>query len=412
MKNLLSEEDVKNLDKYYSKCKLWLPKNPNWRIWKVRVDDGTKKGKIIKIKDNIRDKATLRKWLKRMSPMDVYYSSGCFLDPTKVKGNKTPSYLLFRDIPFDLDAEKPYGVNELDVVRKSTIKLIKAIKQKLNKKPMAIIFTGGKGFQVVYEFKTKDEDALMEFSTFKGVDTEITTDKFRVIRCPLTVNKRGKVAIFLTEKDLNRGMPYILNKSKTIHSPLDLADRAGRRKPMTSTPTQNLMRGSSESAQTEPPLTDSTRAIYITNEVNGTKRYIPILKYNYREINPKKEMQKLSDKYGLNEWFLIKTNGSVICVSLVALDKRRLSKILNSTNSITKDEFKKLSKIFMRVSAYEGGGDVPTPLGVVYLKTNKSKNFLYSKPHADMLKYFNFVSNPFVKYIGHEKPIIMEVSKR
>ena len=44
-------------------------------------------------------------------------------------------------------------------------------------------------------------------------------------------------------------------ESKTIHSPLDLADRAGRRKPMTSTPKQNLTRGNSETAPTEPSLT-------------------------------------------------------------------------------------------------------------------------------------------------------------
>ena len=88
------------------------------------------------------------------------------------------------------------------------------------------------------------------------------------------------------------------------------------------------------------------------------------------EIAVKRELFLIANEkatYGLNEWFLIKTNGNVICVSLAALDKRRLSKVLNSTQSITKDEFRKLSRIFMRISAYEGGLDKPIPVGVVYL---------------------------------------------
>lgn len=403
----LPKEGIEKIKEYYKTCELWLPRYSQWRIWKVRIDNGTKRGRIIKIKDNIRDEATLRKWLLKLSPvLDVYYSSGCFLNPTTVKGNKTNNYLLFRDIAFDLDAEKPYGIEELDIVRNSTINLIYSLRKRLGQEPKYTIYTGGKGFQVIYEFEAKDID-LIEFLRIKGVDPEITTDRFRVIRCPLTVNRRGKVAIFLTEEDLNKGMNHILNKSKTIHSPLDLRDRAGRQKPMTILPTQDSKGRGSGTAPT-----DSTRAIYITNEVKGTKRYIPILKYDYKIINPKEQLQKLSDKYGLNEWFLIKTSGFATCISLAALDKRRLSKVLNSSKSLTKDEFKKFTKIFMRVSAYEGGLDAPTPVGVLYLKTKKSKNFLYSRPHSDMLEHFNFVSNPFMEYIGYDKPKILEVCKR
>lgn len=398
---------MNKIKKYYKDCELWLPKYPNFRIWKFRLKSETKKGKIIKIPDIIRDKKTLRKWLIKLTPLDCYYSSGCFLNPSRVRGTQTKNYLLFRDIPFDLDADEPYGEEELEIIRQSTISLIKAIRYKLDKKPKYIIFTGGKGFQVVYEFDNFDNNTI-NYLRFKGIDAEVTTDKYRVIRLPLTINKKGRLSVFLTETELKKGMNYIFKKSPLIYNPQDCGGRAERRKPMTNSLPSKVNGQAAGTAQTAP-----VRAIYVTNEVRGTKRFIPILKYKYHKVvsSPKKDMELLAEKYGLNEWFLIKTKKELSCISLVSCDKQRLQKILNSTSSYSQFEFKKFDKIFMRTSGINYKKDFPVRWGILRFNA-KTKDFLFSKPHIDLLNHFKFSVNPYKNYIGYEKPRILEVRKR
>jgi len=395
---------INKIREYYKTCSLWIPEYLRFRQIKFRLPNG----KLIKIRDTIKSKKQFRKLLIEKTPIDVYYSSGCFLKPSEVRGNLTKNIRLFRDIPFDLDADKPYGKEQLDVVRLSTIKLIENIFYKLGLTPKYILFTGNKGFQVVYEFFNfnKEEQHLLRFA---GIDTQVTLDKYRVIRMPKTINKSGRVAVFLTENELLKGMDYILKKSIQIYNPQDCGDRAGRRlsrktcKSMT-IPSSTKVNG--RVSGTAP--TELSRAIYITNEVKGTKRFIPILIYNwkYTKINPKDDLKLLSEKYELNEWFLIKTSEELFCISLVTFDKRRLQKVLNSTNSeISKSQFKKYNKIYMRTSSINGT-DKPIPIGTVSLKNEIPKKFLYSRPHLDLIiNYFNFVVNPFIKnYIGYNKP--------
>lgn len=392
-------------NEYYKKAPLWLPKYPNWRIWKFRVDNGTKRGEMVKIKDIIRREDTLRKWLIRLNPLDVYYSCNCFLNPTQVKGNQTVNRIIRRETPFDFDAEKPYGQRQLDLVRKSVINLIKFVKEKYLLSPKYIIFTGGKGFQVIYDYIANLD--MNEFN-FYGLDKEVSTDENRVIRLPLTINKLGRVAVFLTENELEKGMDYILAQSSHILQ--DTGDRAARlgNKPMTISPRSQV----AEESENRPNRS-SAQAIYITNEVNGTKRFIPILKYELSQrVNPRREMNKLAQKYGIREWFLVKTAQELYCFSLVAFDKRRLEKILNSTKSVSRFEFKKLRKIFMRVSSVNQEEDLPVPCGVLYLETPIVKQFIYSKPHLDLAKHFNFSVNPFISnYVGKEKPKIYLTTK-
>lgn len=394
-----------NSQEYYKTAKLYLPKYPNWRIFKMRVDNGTKRGEMIKIKDVIRNEATLRKWLVRLNPLDAYYSCNAFLNPTQVRGNQTVNRIVYRETPFDFDAEKPYGERQLEMVRKSVIGLIKFVKEKYLLSPRYILFTGGKGFQVIYDYI---KNLNMNELNFYGLDKEISTDENRVIRLPLTINKLGRVAVFLTESELEHGMDYILMKSVDILQ--DTGERAARldNKPMTFSPRSQV----AEESENRPNRS-SAQAIYITNEVNGTNRFIPILKYELSQrVNPRREMNKLAQKYGLKEWFLVKTSQELYCFSLIAFDKKRLDKILNSTKSVSRFEFKKLRKIFMRVSSINDEEDEPTPCGVLYFETPITKQFIYSKPHLDLAKHFSFAINPFIKnYIGKEKPKIYLTTK-
>ena len=205
-----------------------------------------------------------------------------------------------------------------------------------------------------------------------------------------------------------------MSKSKQIYIPHNNEERAARlmqeQKPMTGSPSSKQREGG-DNCPTRPSLSN---AYYVTNRVEGTLRYITILKYDWvsqRSINPKQEMEELSRKYGLSEWFVIRTSAEVYCISLVALDKRRIEKILNSTKSTSKFEFKKFKKIFIRISPINQTEDAPLPSGYLTFKTEIVKDFYYSKPHVKLINHFGFQENPFLKYIGLDEPNVILTTK-
>ena len=86
-----------------------------------------KNGRFQKINDRIRNEEILRKWLLVYSPLDVYYSTSCFLKP-EILGRRelTPlsaNLFLSSDIVFDID-RSPFSKRNLEKARKEALKLI------------------------------------------------------------------------------------------------------------------------------------------------------------------------------------------------------------------------------------------------------------------------------------------------
>lgn len=404
---------LKRIREYYKSAKLYLPKFSNWCIYKFRIDNGTPKGKIIQIIDQIRDIDTLRKHLIKWAPLDVWYSSGRFLNPSKVRGTKTKNILLFRNLVFDIDSEKPHNEEQIDMARNITKSTIFEIKCKLGLEPEYIIFSGGKGFQVVYKFNNFDDKMILNLK-LKGIDQEITLDKYRVIRLPLTIHKSGRKAVFLTEKELDKPIDYILKKS-FINGLSDLKDRLGKpNKANDESPLTEVNGQNSRASQSDSALS----AYYITNKVEGRKRFVPILIYDKNQgINIKQELEQLYKKYNLNIWFIFTTNSTIIAINPFAFDKRRLEKIINSTKAeISKVQFKKFNKIYFRISAETRGNEkvdtIPKPTSILNLG-QINKKFHISKSHIFILKQFGFPINLLNNNsIGYEKPTVIETHKR
>lgn len=375
----------------YNEKELWIPHNSNFRQFKFRLQNG----KIIIIKDRVRNKKILRKWLIKLNPKDVYYSAGCFLQPTKLRGDKTKNRMLFKDLAFDIDSEEPHSLEDLENARVTTLKVIRKMCQSFNLSPNYILFTGGKGFQVVYyKSKLKSED-VKNILDLKEVDEQVTKDKYRVIRLPKTYHNSGRLSRFIDEKKLKNPIDEI------IHSPYDYMDSPGKLFRANDKNNLSEVNGQvSESGQTEPVF-----SINITNEVKGTQRFIPILKYSNYKVAIK-DIEKLAKKYGLNEWFIFKTKNYFIIISLASFDTRRLEKILNSSKSYSKYEFRKRRKIFFRTSAIKKGNkfsDKPYFMGRIEFNFS-TKNFLISNPHINYLNYKGveiFKENK----IGHNEPI-------
>lgn len=68
------------LKEYYAHAKLELPDNPQWHQFKIECANG----KFWVIRDSIRTVETLRDWLLRLTPINVYSSANCFLAPQEL----------------------------------------------------------------------------------------------------------------------------------------------------------------------------------------------------------------------------------------------------------------------------------------------------------------------------------------
>lgn len=409
----MDKSQVEKIREYYRTAKLYLPKFSNWCIYKFEIYDGNSKSKVIQIKDQIRDIDTLRKHLVKRAPFSVWYSSGRFLNPSKVRGSKTKNILLFRNLVFDIDSDKPHNEEQIELAKDTVKNIIFDIKYKLGLKPEYIIFTGGKGFQIVYKFSNFDDKTILDLK-LKGIDQDITLDKYRVIRLPMTIHKCGRLAVFLTEKELNKQMAYIFKKS-FIYGLSDLRDRPG--KPIARLMTHHLSTKVNGQATRSGQIVPALSAYYITNKVEGTKRFISLLIYDKNQgINIKQELEKLYKKYNLNLWFTFVTNSNIIAMNPYAFDKRKLEKIINSTKAdISKIQFKKFNKIYFRISAEIRGNKkvnfIPKPASILNLG-QVNKKFHISKPHIFILKQFGFPITLLNNLIGYEKPTVIETHKR
>lgn len=256
---------VKKIQNYYnsiSEKDLWLPTKPGWRQYRFFVWDDKQERVVVRIiKDNIRDKATLLRWLKRLAPIHVYYTTAAWMNPQGIgpdpfgkKGRnkfrkkgwsyKTKTYhnnFLWQELYFDVD----YCNADFNEGAKTLGSLI----NELDKEPsmfspreeLTIVFSGGKGFHLVdtnwrtMDLIYDDEGAIdrlkdehgydiakpedrQKFSRFvkqqiindlkEGgilIDYDVTPDPRRIIRLPGTVHgKTLRVCKIITENDLLR----------------------------------------------------------------------------------------------------------------------------------------------------------------------------------------------------------------
>lgn len=105
---------------YYRDAELWLPPNPSWRVYRFEriTDNGTTR--MVRLKERVTDKETLRDKLVRIAPINAYFSVSYFLNPSttagktwkhrkennvyiKKKGNRHDNNFMFSDAVVDCD---------------------------------------------------------------------------------------------------------------------------------------------------------------------------------------------------------------------------------------------------------------------------------------------------------------------
>lgn len=211
------KEVQESLREYYRNCELWLPENPQWRHYRY-VD---LKGRWIKIKDRISSKEKLRKHLMKNTPLNVYHSVSCFLNPSTL-GKKPDGIFLFSDFVMDID--------NLD--KENVKKNYSYLEDKFGSKRLYLNFTGG-GYHVIVKnfFNEKIEDrvereekcleemrkltrelieAKLDFDYFLTKNNNIISvsyDTRRPCKHPNTVTKYGNVSEIVDINELDNFEP-------------------------------------------------------------------------------------------------------------------------------------------------------------------------------------------------------------
>ena len=209
------------LQKYYQNADLWLPPNSTQRQFRFFLQGFNKKIRVLKIKDRIHSITVLRKLLVKYTPLDVYYTTSCWLDPQNLgprsfKKKSKPGYefasncYLYSELYFDIDAP-----GDFSLAKKETLRLVNFLQREYNFQDIKVVFSGGKGFNVyVYDFKLENfvpklqsnptiresqaqdiklkivEKILHKYDIL--IDAPITLDTRRIIRLPMTIHGESK----------------------------------------------------------------------------------------------------------------------------------------------------------------------------------------------------------------------------
>lgn len=242
---------VKRIRAYYNsitEAELWLPKDAGFRQFRFFLWDDKQERIVVRvIKDNFRHKRTLLKWLRRLAPLHVYYTTSAWLNPQgigpdpkgkhgkakmKKKGWTLSKYhdtMLYQGLYFDVDydnADYNEGANMMNRLLFNTVSMFNQSRRGsrvryflagLDKAP-TMVFSGSKGFHLIFEdwdssrlnrlemmrYKAHlEKDGIQKFhSSAKQsivtklkemdekllLDWEVTQDPRRIIRLPGTVH--------------------------------------------------------------------------------------------------------------------------------------------------------------------------------------------------------------------------------
>lgn len=368
--------------KYYAgeEFKPELPEYFNHRHYRFRIHDGTWRS----VKRHVKSLDELRANIIKLGGLDLYYSTSQWLNPKRVsaKGGSgtyfvADNLLLGNDLVFDIDADSPWGLKELDKARKSANNIYEGMKFFPEYEFRYFAFTGMKGFRLVYK---KDGelppeprkrfdmllqnrklfiDSLLKICKEKAplakfysgdvfFDKEITLNPMCVIRLIGSIHsKTGFVSCKLPVSMLRKPVKQILT-----HVPYIGKNRPGilGNKEMTQGEESNLFTSSLK--QKGPDVTGlasphSSIKYFISNRVLGIKNnFVPI--FAYQRAQPwYKDIKRIQAKFKLGKVYVFKNEKNVYAISLKAMQRRQLQKVLNYSMSRSKHSFRKFKRIFM-----------------------------------------------------------------
>ena len=202
-----------SLRTYYKTAELWLPPRPTFRQFRVAIARGDGRVVFRKIEDRVRGVETLRRWLLRLAPDHVYFTTSRWLDPQRLgprefRGTRAGypiahNVFLGQELYFDLDVP-----DDLDAAKGHALRLLAFLRAE-GLRDLRLVYSGNKGFHVhAYDFERRlfphlpqdprDREAAAQSARTDlvtrivaadvPIDVDITMDTRRILRLPGTVH--------------------------------------------------------------------------------------------------------------------------------------------------------------------------------------------------------------------------------
>jgi hypothetical protein len=338
--------------------------NVKFRHFRLRLLDGT----FHKVKQKIHGSEDLRECLVKYEPLDVYYSTATWLNPHLIASRLDKDILkniyISCDLSFDIDIS-----NKIQTLTEAKTQAV-SVNDFLESKGFKIrysAFSGSKGFHIVCDDPWASEEdeleplkreqkaiakrkALVQEASVEKIlfDEKVTVDTRRIIRLPGSVNsKTGLVCTPLSKKELEGDIEAIL-KLATCE---DFSAPRIPQREMTA-PSANKISGSQGRLGVRPrPEENISYSLYYTNNIPGTQLKIPILEFE--GWMPRESLDKIIEKtqrqYHLGTVYVFGDDEKYWGVSLKALSRRRVEKILTFSGSININQSKKYGCTYTRI---------------------------------------------------------------
>jgi len=352
---------------YYKSCPIDLAMVPkvNFRHFRFRLADGS----FYKVDRKIRDLSGLREHLVRKVPIDVYYSTACWLNPhllgSRVEKDVLKNVMISCDLAFDIDVSGE--IKTLEDARRQTIALIDFLESRgISLRYSA--FSGSKGFHVVCDDPWNDEitqenpmkreleaverrERVVKEAKGENLqfDEKVTVDTRRIIRLPGTINsKTGLVCTVLDKKELQSGTEKIL---KSVQQHGIITPRIPKRREMTRDfIVAKFLGGLGRLGVRPAPERGPCYSTFITSNIPGTLLKIPVLEFGDWKIEEVVDViEKVQCQYGLGDFFVFSDGNKFNAFSLKAVSRRRLEKILFAAGSMNLNACRKYGCTYTRV---------------------------------------------------------------
>lgn len=323
-------------------------------------------GRFLKIKDTIRNASDLQKWLVKLGPSDVYYSTATYLDPTSIKprpkereGYMHPSNILLgHDIAFDIDRQ-PLSMMNLERARKEAFALLKFMKGKGHKLKYCA-FSGSKGFHLIVsdlKWKVIEDPYQREMEIIKKrkdlytevkkegmrFDGAVLIDTRRIIRVPGTLNsKTGYCCFRLTQKQLSSSIRTWLSEVPCLSTHREI--------PIIYMPS---LIPKSKKSNTKKSIRKTTLGYttYLVSSVLGVKgRHAILMSFPKRsKKRVERDLLEVMDRYKLTDIYLFQLPDSIQAICLKTVQRNRYQKILDAADSASANQLRKYNRVSLRM---------------------------------------------------------------
>lgn len=323
-------------------------------------------GRFHKVKDIIRSPEDLQERLVKLRPLDVYYSTSTYLNPTLVapRPKRSTDYwgpgniVLRNDLSFDLDRQ-PLSLLNLERARKDAVALLDAMSAQGHELKYAA-FSGSKGFHLIFADAVSEiepdmrerEKAIIrrrkeiaDVVTGLGIriDAPVTVDTRRIIRLPGTVNSKTGYCCQVVPED-------------RLRSPVadwidDIPGLEGRRRVPRFT--WKLPAKGKRAAGNEAPGDDAAYGFttFITSSVLGTKgRHAVLLSLPKGPLESAIErLERAQSDLDLTDIYIFELPRSYQVICLKTVQRNRYQKILDSVRSPSAGQLRSYDRVSLRM---------------------------------------------------------------